>query len=287
MSAMTMSPARVSAGGRTSGSFGRRERHRQAGLDRVADRLRRIGRQAGRQIDRDHRDARRVDVGDDAFDQAGERRVEAGAEDRVHDQRAVADFGKVQLPRLAVGDLDDGQAEAAEDLEVDPRVAADLGDAADEEHRDVDAALQERARDDEAVAAVVAAAAEHGDLPLAEVACIASIAATTWRPAFSMSTSDGMPISSIVRRSASRICAEFRTRTGGCLDGGSAARRGARVPQCHGPVHGEGPGIRNGYRVPRAWLARGCSVASSHTCPSVSNDITRVPYLRPLRPYVG
>ena len=40
----------------------------------------------------------------------------------------------------------------------------------------------------------------------------ASIAATTWRPAFSISTSDGMPISSIVRRSASRICAAFRTR---------------------------------------------------------------------------
>ena len=42
--------------------------------------------------------------------------------------------------------------------------------------------------------------------------CIASIAATTWRPAFSISTSDGMPMSSIVRRSASRICAAFRTR---------------------------------------------------------------------------
>jgi hypothetical protein len=35
--------------------------------------------------------------------------------------------------------------------------------------------------------------------------CTASIAATTWRPAFSIRTSDGMPMSSIVRRSASRI----------------------------------------------------------------------------------
>src|SRR5262245_28776707 len=42
--------------------------------------------------------------------------------------------------------------------------------------------------------------------------CIASIAATTCRPAFSIRTSDGMPTSSIVRRSASRICAEFSTR---------------------------------------------------------------------------
>src|SRR5262252_7137942 len=38
------------------------------------------------------------------------------------------------------------------------------------------------------------------------------MAATTCRPAFSMSTSDGMPMSSMVRRSASRICAAFRTR---------------------------------------------------------------------------
>src|SRR5476649_566880 len=40
---------------------------------------------------------------------------------------------------------------------------------------------------------------------------IASIAATVWRPAFSMRTSEGMPMSSTVRRSASRICAVLRT----------------------------------------------------------------------------
>ena len=51
--------------------------------------------------------------------------------------------------------------------------------------------------------------------------CIASMAATTWRPAFSISTSDGMPISSIVRRSASRICAEFRTRIDEGFNGSS------------------------------------------------------------------
>jgi hypothetical protein len=42
----------------------------------------------------------------------------------------------------------------------------------------------------------------------------ASMAATTWRPAFSMSTIDGMPMSSIVRRSASRIWRVLNTRTG-------------------------------------------------------------------------
>src|SRR5580765_3342399 len=41
---------------------------------------------------------------------------------------------------------------------------------------------------------------------------IASIAATACRPAFSIRTSDGMPMSSMARRSASRICAVLRTR---------------------------------------------------------------------------
>src|SRR6188508_2852795 len=45
------------------------------------------------------------------------------------------------------------------------------------------------------------------------------MAATTWRPAFSMSTSEGMPISSIVYRSASRICAAVRIRIWSvCMD---------------------------------------------------------------------
>jgi hypothetical protein len=43
----------------------------------------------------------------------------------------------------------------------------------------------------------------------------ASIAATACRPAFSISTIAGMPISSIVRRSASRICWVLSTRIGG------------------------------------------------------------------------
>src|SRR5437773_10214390 len=45
-----------------------------------------------------------------------------------------------------------------------------LGESADEEHRHVHAALYERARDDEAVAPVVAAAAEDGHLALGEIA---------------------------------------------------------------------------------------------------------------------
>ena len=68
---------------------------------------------------------------------------------------------KCSSQRLLVVDLDDGDAEPAEDVEVGARVASHVGDRADDEHRGVDAALEQRARDDEAVAAVVAAAAQH------------------------------------------------------------------------------------------------------------------------------
>ena len=161
MSAMTMSPARVSAGGSTSGSFGARERDGHAGLDAVADRLvasRPTGPTAGRSTTTGMPEPLTSATTVSSRPDSG--RVQAGAEDRVDDERAVADLGEVQLPRLAVGDLDDGEAEPAEDLEVDAGVAAHVGDRADEEHRHVDAALQQRPRDDEAVAAVVAAAAE-------------------------------------------------------------------------------------------------------------------------------
>ena len=43
---------------------------------------------------------------------------------------------------------------------------------------------------------------------------VVSMAVTTWRAAFSISTIDGIPRSSIVRRSASRICAPFNMRMG-------------------------------------------------------------------------
>ena len=129
----------------------------------------RVGRHAGRQIDRHDRHAEAVDVGDDGFEQPGQRPVKAGADDGIDDQVALGDFAEVQLPLLRVGDLDDGQADAAEDLEVGARVAAHVADAAEQEHGRLDAALRQRARDDEAVAAVVAAAAQHADLARGQV----------------------------------------------------------------------------------------------------------------------
>ena len=97
-------------------------------------------------------------------------RVQAGAENRVDDDRAVADLREMQLPGLAVADFDDGHAEASENLEIDSGIAAHVGDAAHQEDRHADAALHQRAGDDKAVAAVVAVAAEHRHLALEQLA---------------------------------------------------------------------------------------------------------------------
>ena len=80
----------------------------------------------GRHVDRDDRHAGFVDVGDDRLVEAGQRRGQAGAEHRVDDQIVAGDLGAVQLPRRLVGDFDDGLADAAEDVEIDARVALDL-----------------------------------------------------------------------------------------------------------------------------------------------------------------
>ncbi len=105
--------------------LGRRERHRHGGVNAFADRLGVIGRQTAREIDGDDRNAGGIHVGGDCFHHAGERRLEARAEDRVDNQLALRDFREVEIPRLLVGNLDDRQAEPAEDLEVEPRIALD------------------------------------------------------------------------------------------------------------------------------------------------------------------
>src|ERR1044072_5875586 len=113
----------------------------------------------------------------------------------------------MQLPGLAVRDFDDGEAEASENLEVDARIASNIGNPSDQEDRDLDAPLRQCARDHESVAAIVAAPAQQrpaaagSGRPL----YIASSAAAAGRPVFSTSTGDGIPMSSVVRRSASRI----------------------------------------------------------------------------------
>ena len=141
----------------------RRQGHGHVGLEDRADELAGIGRQPRRQIDRDHRRLGGVDVGDDRLVQAGERPAEPGADDGVDDDVGGGDLRAVQLPRLRVDDLDDRQAEPADDVEVEPGVATDVGERADDVDGHLDTALVQRAGDDEAIAAVVAGAAQHGD----------------------------------------------------------------------------------------------------------------------------
>jgi hypothetical protein len=128
-----------------------------------------VGRDAGRQIDGDHRHAESIHVGDDRLEQAGERSMKPGADDGVDDEVALRHFAEVQLPLLGVRDLDDGQPDAAEDLEIGAGVAAHLADGAEEKDNRFDAALRERPRHDEPVAAVVAPATNHADLARRQV----------------------------------------------------------------------------------------------------------------------
>ena len=110
-----------------------------------------------------------VDVRNHRLEHALERRPQARPEQRVDDQIARRDLGEVQLPGLPVADLHHSEPEAAENLQVRARVAADLRDHTQDEHRDVDAAVDERAGDHESVTTVVAPSAQDGDMPLRKV----------------------------------------------------------------------------------------------------------------------
>jgi len=129
----------------------------------------RVGRQARRQVDSHDRNAGCVDIRDHGLDEAGHGGVQAGAENGVDDERATAELREMKLPRLAVVDLGDRDAQASEDVEVRPRVATDLGDAANQKDRHGNAALRQRPRDDESIASIVAAAAQHADMALGQI----------------------------------------------------------------------------------------------------------------------
>ena len=166
MSAITTSPACASPGGRTSGSFG-------AASVTVIDASMQSPIRCG--VSADSPLGRSIDtIGmADALTSATTVSImppsaafspvpKIASTISVH----CGDLREVQLPALLVVDLDDGDAEPAEDLEIRLRVAAHVGERADDEHRRVDAALQQRPGDDEAVAAVVAAAAQHRHAPV-------------------------------------------------------------------------------------------------------------------------
>ena len=115
----------------------------------------------GRSTD-DDRDAGRVDVGDDGFESMpASGAFEPGAEDGVDDQRAVARPRRSAAPTLCSSAISTTvtprRPRISRLVRASPRTSAT---AADHEDRRVDAALQQRSRDDEPVAAVVAAAAQ-------------------------------------------------------------------------------------------------------------------------------
>src|SRR5205085_11774016 len=114
--------------------------------------------------DSDDRHAESVQVGDHRFQQPAQLTVKSSAKDRVDDQFAARDLAEVKLPFLRVGQLDDGQADSSEHLEVGSRVAAHIGDAAEQKYGYLDAPLDERSRDNKSVAAIVAPPAHHPDM---------------------------------------------------------------------------------------------------------------------------
>ena len=166
MSATTMLPARASPGGSTSGSFG------AASVTVMCARMESPMGSAWSADSPLGRSTAVTGMPEELMSAAtvssmpGQRLFQAGAEDGVHDEIALRDFREVQLPRLLVRDLDHRDAEAPENFDVQAGVAFDVGEAADHEHRDVGAALVERPRHHEAVAAVVAAAAQHRDVAI-------------------------------------------------------------------------------------------------------------------------
>ena len=192
MSAMTMSPARVSAGGSTSGSFGAPSVTVSAGFDRLADRLRRVGRQARRQIDRHDRDARRVDVGDDrsrcspdsgAFRPvpkiASTMSVQSLTSEKCSSHAWLSAISTTVRPR---------RPRISRLMRASPRTSA---------------TRPMRNTETSTPRCISVRATTKPSPPLlprpqstatwrsSRSPCIASIAATTWRPAFSISTSDG------------------------------------------------------------------------------------------------
>ncbi len=127
-----------------------------------------------------------------------DRRLQTRAEDRVNDQRALGDLREVQLPGLLVGDLDDGNAEPARGCR---------GSSARRRGRRPSEPITNTEVSTPRCSSVRAMTKPSPPLlprphstatrPASCDSYAASMAATTWRPAFSISTSDGMPMSSI------------------------------------------------------------------------------------------
>src|SRR3954453_4897774 len=170
MSAMTMSPAGVSAGGRTIGIFGEaRVTVRPASIDGPSGSAESADSPDGRSIATTGMpDALTSATTDSMNPEIGALRrvpkiastisVQSPTSETCSSQAWLAATSTTVRPtRPRISRVMAGAPEPAEDFEVDAGVAADVLDAADQEHRDFNAALPQGPRHDEAVAAVVAA----------------------------------------------------------------------------------------------------------------------------------
>ena len=232
MSAITTSPATCSAGGSTSGTFGAASVTVTIGLEHRADELAGVGRQPRRQVDRRRpwpppalTSATTVSCSPVSARLSPVPTIASTMTSAAGDLRAV------QLPRLRVGHLDDRQAEPADDVEVEAGVAADVGQRRRPRRRRprrrAGAACGRRrsrrrrccrCRTGRRCAATARSSTSD------------SIAATTWRPAFSISTIDGRPRSSMVWRSTARICLALSTRMAVTGERASSAEVRGRRP---------------------------------------------------------
>ncbi len=144
--------------GADEAELGERERDRVIGAHRRADDAA-IGVDARRHVDGEHRAAMGAHAGDGVARAAGlDRSRQAGAEERVDD-----DVVAMEQRGRRVGDL---HARALGGVEAGARIARDLAALTDERDGHFGAARVQMASDDEAIAAVVAGAAEGDDARL-------------------------------------------------------------------------------------------------------------------------
>jgi len=161
---------RVDAGvAQDQARFGRGEGHGEVGEHRGLHRAVFVGEQAGGQVHGHHRRRRIVDGADDIGLEPIRRLAEPGAEERVHDEMERLQVLAERFQAVRRGDIRDGDVPVIpDDLQVDPGVARDPVGAADDVDVGGDPAQEQVPGNHEAVAAVVAPAADHADVERVE-----------------------------------------------------------------------------------------------------------------------
>ena len=151
---------------------------------------------ARRDVGGHDRRAAGVDRLDRGVGRRARRALEPGAEDRVDDDAGAGE----RVRGLAGLDL---AVRAVEALEVRRRVGRKLARGPEQQRLDVEPGVAQMPRGDQPVAAVVALAADDAGRPVA--AAPRSRPRQAPRPAASISSSEGIPCSSIAQASAARM----------------------------------------------------------------------------------